>query len=51
MHAYGYNKDTNNQSYTLMLLVQDVEKTKVKIEISSVGSNTAPDLPWLPPHD
>ena len=34
-----------------MLLVQDVEKTKMKIEISFVGSDTAPHLPWLPPHD
>ena len=34
-----------------MLLMQDVEKTKVKIEISPVSGDTAPHLSWLPPHD
>ena len=34
-----------------MLLVQDVEKTKVKTEIFPVGGDTAPHLSWSPPHD
>ena len=34
-----------------MVLMKDVGKTKVKIEISPMGSDTAPYLPWLPPHD
>ena len=33
-----------------MLLMQDVGKTKVKIEISPMGGDTA-QLSWLPPHD
>ena len=34
-----------------MPLMYVVEKTKVKIEISPVGSDTAPHLYWLPPLD
>ena len=48
MHVYGYNIDTNNQSNTLMHLVQDVEKAEVKIEIPpstpSAGGDTAPHI-------
>ena len=31
--------------------MKDVGKTKVKIEISPVGSDTAPYLSCFPPHD
>ena len=34
-----------------MLLVQDVEKTKVKMEIFPEGGDTAPHLSRLSPHD
>ena len=45
------NIDTNNQSQTLILLILDVGKTKVNIEISPVGGDTALHLSRLPPHD
>ena len=34
-----------------MVLMEDGGKTKVKIEISPVGGDTAPHLSRLPPHD
>ena len=34
-----------------MRLMQDVGKTKVKIEISPVGGDTATHLSRLPPHN
>ena len=42
---------TNIQSLTLLLLTLDVGKTKVKIQISPMGGDTAPHLSLLPPHD
>ena len=51
MHAYWDNVDTNNGSLTLIPLMDDVGKTKVKVEISLVGGDTAPRLSRLPPHD
>ena len=51
MHVYWYITEINNQSWTSMLLMRDVGKTKVKIEIVPVGGDIASHLARLPPHD